>query len=107
MEDIPMLANLLHFERGQTRWFDRARCRSEGDLNTFFPEPPQDATIAEKVRYASEVAEAVEICDVCPVKDLCLKDASDRGEVHGIWGGQNFYKTRRQQAAESREKVPA
>jgi len=108
MEDnTPMLSNLLTFNRGETRWFDRAECRKH-DPRIWFPEPPTSDAM-DRARYADEVADAQEICGTCPVKDLCLKDASDRGEVHGVWGGKDFYKSRRQQALESRarEKVPA
>ena len=30
---------------------------------------------------------AVKICGNCPVRAMCLADALDREEPHGIWGG--------------------
>jgi|GEM_PF-6447776 len=44
-------------------------------------------------RYAyrrTRTAEAVRICGVCPVSQLCFERALERKESHGIWGGVNF-----------------
>jgi hypothetical protein len=30
---------------------------------------------------------AVAICDRCPVKVICGREADERGEVFGVWGG--------------------
>lgn len=34
-----------------------------------------------------EQAEAIAICDVCGVREKCLKNALDNREEYGIWGG--------------------
>ncbi len=31
---------------------------------------------------------AKELCAACPVRQSCLSDALERGEPHGVWGGQ-------------------
>ena len=31
---------------------------------------------------------AKELCSACPVRDECLSQALERGEPHGVWGGQ-------------------
>jgi WhiB family redox-sensing transcriptional regulator len=31
---------------------------------------------------------AKELCAACPVRDQCLSEALQRGEPHGVWGGQ-------------------
>ena len=36
------------------------------------------------------LAQARELCDGCPVQELCLAGAIERREPHGVWGGQIF-----------------
>jgi WhiB family redox-sensing transcriptional regulator len=31
---------------------------------------------------------ALAVCDVCPVRPLCLRHALEENETRGIWGGQ-------------------
>jgi WhiB family transcriptional regulator, redox-sensing transcriptional regulator len=31
---------------------------------------------------------AKQLCAGCPVRAACLSDALERGEPHGVWGGQ-------------------
>ena len=31
---------------------------------------------------------AKELCATCPVREECLSQALQRGEPHGVWGGQ-------------------
>jgi WhiB family transcriptional regulator, redox-sensing transcriptional regulator len=31
---------------------------------------------------------AKELCGTCPVRHECLSEAIQRGEPHGVWGGQ-------------------
>lgn len=83
-----------------TRWMDRAQCRIEaGD---FFPNPPNCASKEQKARYDQEVNTAKLICARCPVSAECLKDALDRGEHFGIWGGVDFYVSPREQTRRRR-----
>jgi WhiB family transcriptional regulator, redox-sensing transcriptional regulator len=37
-----------------------------------------------------DIKKAKAFCGVCPVKEMCLKQAEESKEVHGIWGGKNF-----------------
>jgi WhiB family redox-sensing transcriptional regulator len=31
---------------------------------------------------------AKELCSACPIRRRCLSEALERGEPHGVWGGQ-------------------
>lgn len=37
-----------------------------------------------------DIEKTVEICSTCPLKDTCLRNAEENGEIHGVWGGKNF-----------------
>lgn len=56
------------------RWQDSAACIG-ADTAIFFPES------------GDPVGPAKAICRACPVREQCLADALERGEVHGVWGG--------------------
>jgi hypothetical protein len=30
---------------------------------------------------------ALRICAICPVRVICGREADERGEVYGVWGG--------------------
>lgn len=66
-------------------WRYDAKCRGV-DTEIFFP--PRD-----KDQYSSIAEKAKGIClgndgsPACPVRKNCLKDAIEREELHGIWGG--------------------
>ena len=55
-------------------WQDSAACIG-ADTAIFFPES------------GDPVGPAKAICRACPVREQCLADALERGEVHGVWGG--------------------
>jgi hypothetical protein len=55
-------------------WRDEALCR-QTDPEIFFPELGQNPTAAKRV------------CAVCPVRAVCLADAIERREPHGVCGG--------------------
>lgn len=58
-------------------WHRHAACR--GQVDVMFP----------KSRHNSRRwAEAIAICDGCPVRRECAQAAHVRREVHGVWGGQ-------------------
>lgn len=57
------------------QWWDLAACR-ETDPEVFFPDPGVNANRAKS------------ICRRCPVRDACLEDALDSGDIyHGVRGG--------------------
>ena len=56
------------------RWQDSAACIG-ADTAIFFPES------------GDPVGPAKALCRACPVREQCLADALERGEVHGVWGG--------------------
>jgi len=59
---------------GAVAWIARARCRGLG-LARFYPHSDE------------EVAEALELCAECSVRDACLRYALDAKEEFGVWGG--------------------
>lgn len=77
-----------------TSWMDGALCASE-PMELWFPNPPQNRERAKVDHYNKQVRMAQEICFECPVRDACLKDATERNEQHGIWGGVDFYRSAR------------
>lgn len=59
-------------------WRNLARCRPvDGVYQTsrFYPEQGETAIIAKS------------LCNVCPVRKLCLAEALLNHEKHGVWGG--------------------
>ena len=38
--------------------------------------------------HARALAEAQRLCAGCPMREMCLAGALERGEVYGVWGGQ-------------------
>ena len=57
-------------------WQNRANCRDvDPDLMQ-----PEAAT-------AEEVAEALAVCEGCPVRAQCLALAESQGHAFGAWGG--------------------
>jgi WhiB family redox-sensing transcriptional regulator len=59
-------------------WRDQAACR---ELVT----AQYDPFFADTVELQ---AEAIAICETCPVRDACLTFAVRTGQQYGIWGGQ-------------------
>jgi len=65
-------------------WRAKAACRGL-DPSTFFPDQDDDE--------AAEPAKAV--CEVCPVRELCLEHALGSREREGVWGGATERERRR------------
>ncbi|MFD7448278.1 WhiB family transcriptional regulator [Kitasatospora sp. NPDC059827] len=55
------------------------------DTTLFFPDPEEMGT--EAAEWAERRAKM--LCAGCPVKSMCLADALERKEPHGIFGGLN------------------
>ncbi|MFJ9772721.1 WhiB family transcriptional regulator [Kitasatospora sp. NPDC101157] len=55
------------------------------DTELFFPDPEEMGT--EAAEWAERRAKMM--CAGCPVKSMCLADALERKESHGIFGGLN------------------
>jgi WhiB family redox-sensing transcriptional regulator len=67
-------------------WRDRAICIGKTDLMFSCTENP----------YPEErVAEAKELCSMCPVREDCLDFAIGLREEYGIWGGADYQERRR------------
>ena len=63
-------------------WQDSAACIG-ADTAIFFPES------------GDPVSPAKALCRACPVREQCLADALERGEVHGVWGGLSVKERRK------------
>lgn len=81
-----------------------ARARAESDLGTTFakPEPWMDdgACVGADpevffIERGESAAPAKAICAGCPVRELCLEYALERGEKFGVWGGKSERERRR------------
>lgn len=55
----------------------RLPCRTS-DPELFFAESPADVELAKA------------LCQDCPLRQVCLAGALDRGEPWGVWGGELF-----------------
>lgn len=72
---LPML-----FEKSEIhRWVDRAICTPD-DNELFYP--TVNGRLAGKLK-----AQAIELCNMCPVKLRCRQEAFRNHEIHGVWGG--------------------
>ena len=58
-----------------TSWRSDALC-AQTDPEIFFPDTD-----------GNPKGDAKRVCAQCPVKNPCLREAIDRREQHGIWGG--------------------
>jgi WhiB family transcriptional regulator, redox-sensing transcriptional regulator len=60
-------------------WHTHAACRGVHTNVSYEPNPkPKDDSWAEPARA---------ICSTCPVRAECVREALDRDEKHGVWGG--------------------
>jgi WhiB family redox-sensing transcriptional regulator len=66
-------------------WVSRGACRTAGV--DFFASHPAGQ------------AQALRVCGLCPVREECLRYASDRAWVHGVWGGLSARARRRTRTA--------
>lgn len=60
-------------------WRHRAACLDE-DPELFFP-------IGNTGPALLQIEEAKEVCRRCEVIDICLRQALDKGDDAGVWGG--------------------
>ncbi len=63
-----------------------ATWREEGSCQVLMIKDPElwESFYAER---RADRAPAAKVCDTCPVRLKCLRDALERGEVWGVWGG--------------------
>lgn len=73
-------------------WHHRAACQGERTALFF----AYDLDVQE---------EAKRICRTCPVRRECLRDALDRRDRYGIWGGFNPQERKKLQRRETRTGV--
>lgn len=65
-------------------WRDHAKCKSLGTKN-FFGE------VERGENRRPLIASAVAICQTCTVRKECFNFAKRNGETFGVWGGIDFY----------------
>lgn len=53
-----------------------------------FPYPCQRRPELYFDTYGRALDLAKELCATCPIREACLSAALERGEPHGVWGGQ-------------------
>lgn len=70
-----------------------ALCRNSDDPDLWFSdEVEQDRSgrpaIKETEKLITRTIQALKICDMCSVKDLCLEEGMRKDNLeHGVWGG--------------------
>lgn len=93
-----MTAPLLDFRPDGTDWMADGLCRQIPEADPlFFPEKGRGLNLAEAVR----------LCEMCPVREACLAYALARREQYGVWGGTTPNQRRRiwrKRAAETAKK---
>lgn len=68
--------------RQDLSWHNEAACTVDPDL---FQHPYGETGEPKRARVAAAKA----VCNTCPVLATCQKDALDRREPNGIWGGMS------------------
>lgn len=63
-------------------WIDDAAC-ANADPQLFFPEE------APRSQQEEMRQQAAQICNTCPVQQMCRREANAHGEKFGIWAGQD------------------
>lgn len=63
----------------RTEWHQAAACR-DSEPTLFFPVGTSGTALAQ-------IAEAVGICQTCPVQEACLQYAFESNQESGVWGG--------------------
>lgn len=64
-------------------WEDKAACKNQ-DIDIFFPD--------SKLDYIKPDAPWRDFCPTCPVRELCLKMATEAPDTYGLFGGKWFHK---------------
>lgn len=68
-------------------WMLSGLCAERAEPDYWFP-----AGLDELDRRPSfSTRAAIEICDLCPVREECLDYALDQNIRHGIWGGKTTH----------------
>lgn len=83
-------------------WYEESECAksiNRDKINSFF------------ANKASQQNDALKLCQICPVRQDCLKMALENKQTWGIWGGLTYKKIRRTlsinwQGQEMRHKRP-
>ncbi len=75
-------------------WYDEAQCAGTS-TQIFFPEVGR----GKSIHTAKMVSLAKSICEVCVVRDACLRHAIEANEKEGIWGGKTTRERKRLRTA--------
>lgn len=97
--------SLKSFKATDESWKDDAACRNAGV--DFFPSVTvpyrgYKATPSMREEYEAKLAEALALCERCPVRLECAR--AGQREQHGIWGGVLRDKPKKM-SAEQRRRV--
>lgn len=68
----------------RVRWEDGAACRDIEDVEIFFE--IENASDENRVADPLKIAEALHLCEVCPISERCFKEGVF-SRSYGIWGG--------------------
>lgn len=95
---------MINFKDLEHLRYDNPSCRDLGK-DVFFPVRGH----GDHRPYRRAVEYAQTICSTCPEQIRCYRDAKQRHEQHGIWGGINFSDRRRpgEQSYPTRRDRPA
>lgn len=80
----------MHDWTENVSWRQLARCRGMGP-DVFYPDEDEDVA----PEFSPRIAEAKQICLICPVREICLEHAISAREKFGIWGGLTAIERRR------------
>lgn len=86
----------VYFELGA--WRDKAECKTLGP-EVFFAEVERGRS---RRRF---VQQAIKVCESCSVRKECYNYAKKNNEVYGVWGGVDFYISRKNGRAPLPESV--
>lgn len=88
-------------------WHEQAGCSKHPDPELWWY---QSSKIKDEVQLqVLRMVEAVEICNDCPVRELCLKQGLEEENLHGgsIWGGLMNHERRLMVGKQSRNSYKA
>jgi WhiB family transcriptional regulator, redox-sensing transcriptional regulator len=76
-------------------WQEAGACR-DADLTLFFsPDGDDDGSAERAAERRRRLRQAIQICQECPVRQVCRRYALEHGEKFGVWGGLTETERRR------------
>ncbi len=78
-----MVSRVLEVELAASDWQVAGACRDVDEELFFGPAH----SVEERMEKARRVREAKQVCEGCPVRELCRDYALENEEEFGVWGG--------------------